>query len=179
MQKAINFMTLLSAWGSFTIMFIILSVKLLCYTKNKIHQKARTKNLFSLLTHWAMTFSGSGARTLDHRTTNYRGTMEKTFELLTFEELLKLPIDIESYFDTAFEPPQKLINEWQAAYDAELDEVPTFYVTEGDGPLYFYYGNTRIKVSEHFSGKGKPIGTLLEDVIRCSAARQTVKAKEN
>ncbi len=98
--------------------------------------------------------------------------MTKNFELLTFEELLNLPIDIESCFDPIFEPPQELLDEWQT----EPDEVPAFYVTEGDGPLYFYYGNTRIKVSEHFSDKGKPIGTLLEDVIRYSAACQTEKS---
>ena len=96
--------------------------------------------------------------------------MTKNFELLTFEELLNLPIDIESCFDPIFDPPQELVDEWQA----EPDGVPAFYVTEGDGPLYFYYGNTRIKVSEHFSDKGKPIGMLLEDVIRYSAAHQTV-----
>ena len=97
--------------------------------------------------------------------------MTKNFELLTFEELLSLPIDIESCFVPIFEPPQELLDEWQT----EPDEVPAFYVAEGDGPLYFYYGNTRIKVSEHFSDKGKPIGTLLEDVIRYSAAHQTEK----
>ena len=43
--------------------------------------------------------------------------------------------------------------------------------------MYFYYGNTRIKVSEHFSDKGKPIGMLLEDVIRYSAAHQTAGIK--
>ena len=31
--------------------------------------------------------------------------MTKNFELLTFEELLNLPIDIESCFDPIFEPP--------------------------------------------------------------------------
>ena len=105
--------------------------------------------------------------------------MTKNFELLTFEELLNLPIDIESCFDPIFEPPQELIDKWQAAYNAEPDEVPAFYVTEGDGPLYFYYGNTRIRVAEHFNDRGKPIGTLLEDVIRYSAAHQTEKPAEN
>ncbi len=57
--------------------------------------------------------------------------------------------------------------------------VPLHYVTEGDGPVYFYYGNTRIKVAEHFNDRGKPIGILIEDVIRCSVARQKEKAKEN
>ena len=99
--------------------------------------------------------------------------MTKNFELLTFEELLNLPIDIESCFDPIFEPPHELIDVWRAAYDVEPDEVPTFYVEDEYGTLYFYYGNSRIRVAEHFNDKGKSIGTLLEDVIRYSAAHQT------
>ena len=89
-----------------------------------------------------------------------------------FEDYVYEPIDLCACYEPIIEAPQELIDEWQADYDAEPDEVPAFYVVEGDGPLYFYYGNTRIKVSEHFSDKGKPIGTLLEDVIRYSAAHQ-------
>ena len=89
-----------------------------------------------------------------------------------FEDYVYEPIDLCACYEPIIEAPQELIDEWQADYDTEPNEVPTYYVTEGDGPLYFYYGNTRIKVSEHFSDKGKPIGTLLEDVIRYSAAHQ-------
>ncbi len=95
-----------------------------------------------------------------------------------FENYVYEPIDLCAIYEPMFEAPQELLDEWQAARDAETEEpdrVPTFYVTEGDGPLYFYYGNTRIKVSEHFSDKGKSIGTLIEDVIRYSAAQQTEK----
>ena len=45
--------------------------------------------------------------------------------------------------------------------------------------LYFYYGNTRIRVAEHFNDRGKPIGALIEGVIRYSAARQMEKTTEN
>ena len=38
--------------------------------------------------------------------------MTKNFELLTFEELLNLPIDIESCFDPSFEPPADFVEEW-------------------------------------------------------------------
>ena len=38
--------------------------------------------------------------------------MTKNFELLTFEELLNLPIDIESCFDPIFEPPADFVEEW-------------------------------------------------------------------
>ena len=41
--------------------------------------------------------------------------------------------------------------------------------------LYFYYGNTRIRVAEHFNDNGKPIGTLIENVIRYSASRQAAE----
>lgn len=93
-----------------------------------------------------------------------------------FENYVYEPIDLCACYEPIIEAPQELIDEWVAASEfEEPDEVPTFYVVEGDGPLYFYYGNTRIKVSEHFSDKGKPIGTLLEDVIRYSAAHQTEK----
>ena len=88
-----------------------------------------------------------------------------------FENYVYESIDLCACYEPMIDAPQELLDEWQT----EPDEVPTFYVTEGDGPLYFYYGNTRIKVSEHFSDKGKPIGTLLEDVIRYSAAHQTEK----
>ena len=38
-----------------------------------------------------------------------------------------------------------------------------------DGQLYFVHGNCRIKVKEHFSADGKPLDTLLEDLIKYSA----------
>lgn len=38
------------------------------------------------------------------------------------------------------------------------------YITV-DGTLYFLYGNTRIKVTEHFADSGKTVVDLLEDVI--------------
>lgn len=80
------------------------------------------------------------------------------------------------------EAPQELIDEWQAAHNAEIeepDEVPTYYVTDKYGTLYFYYGNSRIKVAEHFNDRGKSIGTLIENVIRYSAAHQTENTPEN
>ena len=38
-----------------------------------------------------------------------------------------------------------------------------------DGQLYFVHGNCRIKVKEHFPADGKPLDTLLEDLIKFSA----------
>ena len=45
--------------------------------------------------------------------------MTKSFELLTFEELLNLPIDIESCFDPIFEPPADFIEEWRREREQE------------------------------------------------------------
>ena len=95
-----------------------------------------------------------------------------------FEGYVYEPIDLCACYEPMLEPPQEFIDEWKAAHD-EPDGVPTFYVTDEYGTLYFYYGNTRIRVAEHFNDKGKPIGALIEDVIRYSAARQTEKMAEN
>ena len=91
-----------------------------------------------------------------------------------FENYEYDPIDLCACYEPMFEAPQELIDEWAAAREfEEPDGVPTFYVEDEYGTLYFYYGNTRIRVAEHFNDKGKPIGTLIEDVIRYSAAHQT------
>ena len=93
-----------------------------------------------------------------------------------FESYVYGPIDLCACYEPMFEAPQELIDEWAAAREfEEPDGVPTFYVEDEYGTLYFYYGNTRIRVAEHFNDRGNPIGTLLEDVIRYSAAHQTEK----
>ena len=43
-------------------------------------------------------------------------------------------------------------------------------LTEKDGTQYFVMGKVRIKVSEHFAQDGKPLDSLLEDVIQHAAA---------
>ena len=87
-----------------------------------------------------------------------------------FENYVYEPIDLCACYEPMFEAPQELIDEWAAAREfEEPDGVPTFYVEDEYGTLYFYYGNTRIRVAEHFNDRGKPIGTLLEDVIRYRA----------
>ena len=67
------------------------------------------------------------------------------------------PIDLCACYEPMFEAPQELIDEWKAAC-AEPDEVPTFYVEDEYGTLYFYHGNTRIRVAEHFNDNGNPLG---------------------
>ena len=96
-----------------------------------------------------------------------------------FENYVYEPIDLCACYEPMFEAPQELIDEWTAAREfEEPDGVPTFYVEDEYGTLYFYYGNTRIRVAEHFSDNGKTIGTLIEDVIRYSVAHQTIKTAE-
>ena len=43
-------------------------------------------------------------------------------------------------------------------------------LTAADGNQYFVMGKIRIKVSEHFAENGKPLNSLLEDVIQHAAA---------
>jgi len=96
-----------------------------------------------------------------------------------FENYVYEPIDLCTIYEPVFEAPQELVDEWQADHNTEPEEVLSFYVTDEYGTLYFYYGNTRIRVAEHFNDRGKPVGTLIEDVIRYSAAHQTEKIAEN
>ena len=56
-------------------------------------------------------------------------------------------------------------------------ENTSHYGTELDGITYFYCGNTRIKVTEHFADVGKPMESLIEDVIRFSANNKNAELK--
>ena len=51
------------------------------------------------------------------------------------------------------------------------------YKKAPDGQLYFYHGNTRIKVTEHFDPNGTPMETLLEDVILYHAKQPKTEQK--
>ena len=103
----------------------------------------------------------------------------------SFENYVYEPVDLCACYEPMVEAPQEFIDEWQAARDAEIKElkepdgVPAFYAANEYETLYFYYGNTRIRVAEHFNDSGKPIGTLIEDVIRYSAAHRPEKTTEN
>lgn len=54
--------------------------------------------------------------------------------------------------------------------ESDFADKGSFLFTDTDGTEYFVMGKIRIKVSEHFAKNGKPIGTLLEDVIQHVAA---------
>ena len=73
---------------------------------------------------------------------------------------------IINYIDYTDTPPKELLDQWAA----ELEPKPTldntaFYAIDEDGETYFYCGNSRLKVNEHFADDGKQVGKLLEDVI--------------
>ena len=59
--------------------------------------------------------------------------------------------------------PKELLQAWK--HESEPKAEP-YYGTEPDGDMYFYVGNSKIKVTEHFNDKGKSIEDLLEDVIK-------------
>ena len=71
------------------------------------------------------------------------------------------------YTDT---PPKELLAQWAAEREPQptLDNT-AFYAVDEDGEMYFYCGGSRLKVSEHFADTGKPVGTLIENVIDYAA----------
>lgn len=71
-------------------------------------------------------------------------------------------IDLCSCFDMLFYPPKAVQCEWERLIEPTPEP---FYGTELDGTTHFYIGNSRIKVSEHFSKNNKPLEGLIEDVI--------------
>lgn len=96
--------------------------------------------------------------------------MAEILELYKYE-----PIDLCACYEPLFAPPKELLKEWKRQSEAPPVE-PTlentsFYVTMPDGTKYFYCGNTRIKVSEHFSDSGNTMGDLITDVIQFAAGQ--------
>ncbi len=88
-------------------------------------------------------------------------------------------IDLESCFDLVFEPPKSFLDAckryWENFY-AEIMKskpaVPMFYAQDEDGTLYFYHGNNRIRVSEHFKPHGRTYGEIAAETIRYVAKVQ-------
>ena len=75
-------------------------------------------------------------------------------------------IDLCECYEPLDFPSKEILRAWKR----ESEPVPEpYYGTEPDGEMYFYIGNTRIKVSEHFNNDGKRLEDLLEDVIKYSA----------
>ena len=90
-------------------------------------------------------------------------------------------IDIESCFEPIFEPPLETLEEWRSWEDEPEPtlENTSVYVTEPDGIQYFYCGNTRIRVSEHFSQAGKPMDKLIENVIQYGCPQRWINPFHN
>ena len=75
-------------------------------------------------------------------------------------------IDLCECYEPLDFPSKEILRAWKH----ENEPLPEpFYGTELDGEKFFYIGNTRIKVSEHFNKYGKRLEDLLEDVIKYSA----------
>ena len=82
----------------------------------------------------------------------------------------KINIHDHTDFCERYEPLDFPSKEILRAWKHENEPLPEpYYGTEPDGEMFFYVGNTKIKVTEHFNDKGKPLKDLLEDVIKYSA----------
>lgn len=82
------------------------------------------------------------------------------------------PIDLCACYEPVEKPPAELLKEWRTHFGWEPEPTPenmAFYFVEPDGTTYYYFGNTRIKVSEHFASAGKSVGGLVENVIEYAA----------
>ncbi len=79
-------------------------------------------------------------------------------------ELENMNMDLCACYDFVDEPPAEFAD--PASEPEPTLENTSFYVTEPDGTQYFYCGDTRIKVSEHFAETGKPMSDLVKDVIQ-------------
>lgn len=76
-------------------------------------------------------------------------------------------------YDHQCEPPAEFMEECRLYLTnikrirtAKEKTTPIYYGIEPDGTMYFYHGNTKIKVTEYFNDTGKPITALVEDVIQ-------------
>lgn len=83
------------------------------------------------------------------------------------------PVDLCACFDMIFDPPAAVIKEWEEQFIANKERG--YYGTELDGTLYYYYGNTRTKVTEFFSPNGQTLDKVIENLVRF-AAGNTVSA---
>lgn len=72
------------------------------------------------------------------------------------------PFDLCAIYDVSEPIPEEFLDPDDLEPTLENTSV---YVIEPDGALYFYCGNTKIKVTEHFAEEGKTMGELLEEYI--------------
>ena len=73
-----------------------------------------------------------------------------------------------------YEPSEPLPEEFIDPGDRDPTLADTaFYLTDESGVEYYCCGNTKIKITEHFSEDGKCMGELLEDLIIREAKKST------
>lgn len=87
------------------------------------------------------------------------------------------PIDLCACFDMIFDPPAAVIKKWEKEWEERFiaNKECSYYGTDLDGTLYYYYGNTRTKVTEFFSPNGQTMDDLILNLVRF-AARNSVSA---
>jgi len=102
-------------------------------------------------------------------------------ESYTYEPDFYEPIDLCACYEPTFLPPVDFMEEYEKSmpwkYEPTLENT-SYYVTEPDGTKYFYCGNTRIKITEHFSDNGKSMETLVEDVIQFAGTQNRSPEKD-
>ena len=75
------------------------------------------------------------------------------------------PTDFCECYEPLDYPSKEILKDWKW----ENEPVPEpYYGTVPDGEMFFYVGNSCIKVSEHFAKDGNPLEDLLEDIIKYS-----------
>lgn len=86
-------------------------------------------------------------------------------------------IDLCACFDMIFAPPAAVIRAWEKEWEERFiaNKERDFYGTELDGTLYYYYGNTRTKVTEFFSPNEQTLDKVIENLV-CVVSGQTVSA---
>jgi len=97
-------------------------------------------------------------------------------EIYTYDPDYYEPIDLCACYEPIFAPPEDFMEAYEKSmpwkYEPTLENT-SHYVTEPDGTKYFYCGNTRIKITEHFSDNGKSMETLVEDVIQFAGTQNS------
>ena len=86
------------------------------------------------------------------------------------------PIDLCACFDPVFDPPAEQLTAWGFSVPEPTLENTAFYTAAHDGTQYFYCGNTRIRITEHFASQGKAIEHFIEDAIQFTAAKSKTPA---
>ena len=70
-------------------------------------------------------------------------------------------IDLCECYEPLDFPSKEILREWKLGSKPKREP---YYGTEPDGERFFYVGNSKIKVTEHFNDNGKP----LEDCSKMS-----------